>query len=729
MWINDDLEKKYNLAIDLLDERRMKEALTQMTSMIEQCTDYQLRQELLDMQTSYQYMLKYMEQGMADPKRETVYKELLNKAYNMADLIKLSLRDDVSDSYYHKLVKKLKKHPLPKNMEAILNSLEAFNDSISMFQLTNDEAKLMKDMLAHEASLRDMFTLTLTNRRWSKTDKDIAYKYLSSEQIPYNDLALLVSAVTLSLSKCFDIEKVFWLMEAFYHKDNQVRIRAQVGFVMTINNYPNRCILYPDINVRLSLMQEEDPDFASELNATIMQLIKSQATQEISNTMQVEIVPEVMKNIQERLQQPPQDENIENGINPEWVFDMGSKLNNKLRRIEEFREEGCDINMASFSKFKHLAFFDEIQNWFMPFYPMHSEAIKTLGAKPKEMELRFLQMGEFCDSDIYSMIVMLQRLPADKRLMAYGELMSEEVQEFMEESRKEKYDTRARASEYIRKFYIQDIYRFDKVSPFASEFDSVFDNYLYMNNLEPLAQLLYQPEYIRMVADVCFKLGMYLLAHQIYDDLIKMGVEDAEIYQRMGYCFEEENGPIDSSTLKKAIEYFEKSLIIKPGNKWTLKILASCYRGLGQNEKEIACYEELVKLYPDKLIFTYKLACALMRNDQFEEALKYFYKLDLSEEQNEKAWRGISWCSFALGKTEQAQKYNDMLISSNPNANDWLNAGHFAWYNGNLQRALQCYKQANKLTDDFRVMYSNDLPMMKSKGFNDTELNLMLELV
>ena len=352
--------------MNLLFDGRMRDALELLASMIETGSDYQLLDEIHDLQTSYNYMLQYMKQGIDDPERDQLFKNLRVKALNLANLIELSLLDEVENTEYHRLRKRLRQHPLPQDMSSLLSILEAYNDSISLYEQTKDEQKLIDDMLTHEAAIRDMFKQTWVNSRWTTADKNIAYKYLSSELLPSNDLCMLVSAVTLSLFLCFDIEKVLWLMEAFYHKDTQVRVRAQVGFLCVIILNSQYTSFYPCIQTRLSMMQEEIPHFASEMNATLMQLIWSQATERINKTMQEEIVPEVMKNIQKRAQHPT-EENEEMEMNPDWLFDQDPKLHNKMSKIAELQNEGGDINMVSFSRLKSFTFFNELQNWFYPF--------------------------------------------------------------------------------------------------------------------------------------------------------------------------------------------------------------------------------------------------------------------------------------------------------------------------------------------------------------------------
>ena len=721
-------------AVNLLFDGRMKDALELLASMIETGGGYQLLDEIHNLQTSYHYMLQYMEQGMDDPERDQLFKDLRVKALNLANQIELSLLDEVENTEYHRLRKRLRQHPLLQDMASLLSILETYDDAISLYEQTLDEQKLIDDMLTHEAAIRDMFKLTWTNSRWTTADKNIAYKYLSSELLPPNDLSMLVSAVTLSLFLCFDIEKVHWLMEAFYHKDTQVRVRAQVGFLCVISLNSQYTSFYPSIQSRLSMMQEEIPHFASEMNATLMQLIWSQATERINKTMQEEIVPEVMKNIQKRTQHPTAEEIEEMEMNPDWLFDQDPKLHNKMNKIAELQNEGGDINMVPFSRLKSFTFFNELQNWLYPFYTMHSEVIKTLGVHPEgkhKMEMNFLKLGMFCDSDCYSMVMLMQQLPPGSANGAFSGLPKEHMEEILNNGGMEEYTMRAQTATSIRRSYVQDLYRFFKLSPFRAEFINIFENNLNLNENELFKPILYHPEFMRSIADLLFKLENYEKAAYEYHQLVQMQEDGNDIYQKLGFCH------AFLKNYQEAINCYQRALLISPANKWTLRHLAMCYRHIEDAPHEESCYKELVEIAPDNLSYTYGLGRSLMEQEKYEEALPYFYKIDVMDENNIKAWRGIGWCSFILDKLEQAQKYYDKLTtSSKPDINDWLNAGHVAWCQGHIQQALQYYKKGAEagamgktIPNPFYDMFKKDFDIMQKKGFSETDLLLMRELV
>ena len=57
------INEQYAYIRTLLEEKRLKEALMQLESLLWQCPDWDLRTHLLEqLQTSYKYMLEYMKQ-------------------------------------------------------------------------------------------------------------------------------------------------------------------------------------------------------------------------------------------------------------------------------------------------------------------------------------------------------------------------------------------------------------------------------------------------------------------------------------------------------------------------------------------------------------------------------------------------------------------------------------------------------------------------------------------
>lgn len=724
------IDEQFKQAARLLDQNRMKEALALLEPMAQTCGDYQLLDELHAVQTSYRYMLQYMEQGMNDPERKTLYHDLLAKSYVLADQIYLASQEGLSQKYYFAIRRQYKLHSQDISMEKALATLESFQDSVSVNQLLRDEKKLIEDLEMHEAVLHNMFMTTWINSRWNHAEKECAYKYLSSESITSNDLSIFVSAVTMSLLNCFDEAKMLWLLETFYHKDTQVKIRAQVGFVLVVHKHYKRIGLYPGIMARISLMQDEQASFADDINDIFIQLLRSQDTERINKTMNEEIVPEVMKKVQDMQQRKNiLEDSDEMDMNPEWMFDLGSKLNNKMRKIGELQMEGGDVNMATFSHMKRFKFFESMSNWFYPFEPLHSSVVRTLGINPtgkSKLELKFLQIGMFCNSDSYSLIFMMQQMAEDQRRIVLEQISSNNIEGLIQEAGSDKLSSYITSPIGIRRFYIQDLYRFFKLFPLKGEFTDPFSSKLalYMNPI--LSPILQEPHLLQKAADFQFKAERYNEAIETYAFMISKGANVSDIYQRAGFCEQKRRN------YEQAINYYEKADIANTGNAWTLRHLAACYRHQSEFQKALDCYEQLLKKEPENLTFVYGKACCLMERLQYEEALQCFYQIDLTEDNNLKAWRGIAWCCFMTGKMKQAHKYYDRIINSKPTATDWLNAGHASWCSGNLSQALERYRNAASLStspDVFRESLFGDKEILMSKGISSTDFLLMMELI
>ena len=97
-----------------------------------------------------------------------------------------------------------------------------------------------------------------------------------------------------------------------------------------------------------------------------------------------------------------------------------------------------------------------------------------------------------------------------------------------------------------------------------------------------------------------------------------------------------------------------------------------------------------------------------------------------------KAWRAIAWCAFLSDKIEQATKYYDRLVSqSKPLAQDFLNAGHVAWTQGNINKAASMYKKCINIEgkDKFKIEFDADFSILQEKGIEKSDYPLMLDLL
>ena len=112
--------------------------------------------------------------------------------------------------------------------------------------------------------------------------------------------------------------------------------------------------------------------------------------------------------------------------------------------------------------------------------------------------------------------------------------------------------------------------------------------------------------------------------------------------------------------------------------------------------------------------------------------MQYFFKLDFIENNCTKAWRAIGWCSFVNGRYEQAMKHYEKILAFKPLAADYLNAGHVAWTQKNMQKAVEYYRKSVISYGDattFIEWFDKDKPLLIHHGISEEDIPLMLDLV
>ena len=216
--------------------------------------------------------------------------------------------------------------------------------------------------------------------------------------------------------------------------------------------------------------------------------------------MREEIIPAMLKN--PNIRNPKLGLDIEKELeqddkNPEWqawLDDDGIK--NKLDEMAQWQTEGADVYMSTFSQLKHYPFFNEMPNWFRPF-DINNSAVAGI-------------IPSTADAD---KITLLKTLFASK-------FFCRKVEEELQSNQ-----------------YIQDLYRFFKLSSFKNEFTDPFTLSLNLLEDESLGNIL-------RTSESMLRIFRYLLQKEYYTEASEIGssienirednVCDAQFYQEMG---------------------------------------------------------------------------------------------------------------------------------------------------------------------------------------------------
>ena len=721
-----------NDILGLLGARRLKEALTQLQGICAEVKDWQLRNRIEEVQTSYGYMLQYAGRGMDDPERRDFYRRTLRTAYELTEWADIALEAEKGSGAFYDKLRTLAIRP-PHTFAELRMQLEAYTEDMGTAPLLyHDAARLEAEttgiLQRREEAVDELFDKVWTSLLWSEADYAGAVEILRSVLVAPADLAVMVSAVTMSLLRLFDARKLAFLLEAYRHEDLTVNRRALVGILLCIYRKAERIALYPDLLSRLSLLMDDD-GVRRDICTVQMQLLQTRETQKIDKRMREEIIPEVMK--QSKLMRKFKFDESEDPEerNPEWEEWIDkSGVTDKIREMGEWQMAGADIYMGSFAQLKHYPFFRQTAHWFYPFdlnRPSLAQLKKDFGRTPLSPLQLVVHSDFFCSSDKYSFCFALQQMPQGMKENAMGELdkhaqMSDEQRQMLED----KINAPKKAAD-VSRLYIQDLYRFFKLNPgrkreedlFTLPFDFWRNDLLrpvLSSDLKEIADYLFQKEY----PDEAFLL---------YKELTKEGHDTAEIWQKTGFILQKQRRYAD------AIEEYRHADLLAPDNLWTLKHLAQCHRNHKDYDLALEYYRKVEAVEPDNLNIALQIGQCLTKLEKYGEALASFYKVEYLEKNPDNARRAIAWCSFLTRRYDEATKYYVLLLDSpSPKAEDRMNAGHVCLVTGDVQSALEHYRKAHeqvKSHSDFIALFNEDKEVLLAQGLAEEDLDVMLDLL
>lgn len=684
---------------------------------------------------TYLNILKHSFINIEDPERDKIFNNLKKSLLELTDSIKESLLTETSGLTIYKLKWSMEKRlgqqsekafSLVQNLTFDKELHHILKESQINFSQNVDEGQ----HISRQDSIKELFNYLWLTDYYQETENKILKTINTSEKIPWHDKGLLVSALTLSLLRVFDKNKFFALFDFYITKEQQVWERALIGIVLTLYKYDDRIDFYPDLTKKLRELSKSS-ELGKELETIIIQFFKSKDTEKITKKWEEEILPEMLK-MQPKIEKNLDLENIVpdqfmEDKNPDWenVFKDSPDLLDKLQDFSQMQLEGSDVFMSTFSRLKHFPFFQEMANWFTPFYK-ENEYIDLISEKEETNLMPFIEQLEkshyMCNSDKYSFCLNLQFIPeAHKSKMM--DMFNQEMESMQEIAKDENLLNQFAISKNIITQYLQDLYRFFKLHPYRNEFADIFKWRFDIENKKFFKHLIKDDQIIRNIAEFFFENKHFNQAVDIFKSLETKDTPNAELFEKIGYCYQQ------MGDYQEALNYYKKADLIETNKTWITKKIALCYRYLNQHEKALEYYKEAEKAEPDSLYIQAYIGHSLMRLERYDEALKYYFKVEYLAPSNEKIQRPIAWISFVLGKFETAINYYTKILKKQNNEFDLIHLGHVYWCTKNPQKAIQLYREAYRLLKNndelFEATFDEDIKYLKNYGIKEVDIDLM----
>ena len=729
-----EIENIHQQAAQFINQAEISEAFRQISRLVKEVGRGDMVNELEQLEMSYTFMLKYLEQGVLDPQRADILSNIRQSLYTLNDQSYIGLMEPISPEVFYTRRRELNSDTLMGIIEDYRNALQELSLAQSLPDERNDSHAILS-RLRHAEELETK----LFNRIWStfplsSDDASNLKLCINGDVLPVHTRCLLVAALFLGLMKFYDENKLLILLEAYQLSDEpQVQLRALICAMLTLLAHKKRTNASRAIQNRLSAMQDI-ADFNHDVWSIQAQLARSRNTENVKQRVRNDLIPNIMKmrpDIIDKLKDKDSQiidlSDIE--ANPEWQDWLDQ--NGITRRIEEFNAmqvEGSDVFIATFSHLKTFPFFKTLGNWFLPFYAAHSSVVENLGAGKMALAEVVEHAPYLCNSDKYSFCLSLGALPESQRTMMSAQL--EEQNAALKESQQgELPDERKRRVKIINAF-VQDLYRFFKLFSRRREFISVMDDpQLDMTECLPLIKVTRDAHILELLGTLYFK-------NAFYDDAIKCftwleGMDegtDDHIYQKIGFAYQ------NAGKTEQALNYYKRYELLHEEDVWNMRHIAACYRALGQLDEALEYYRRVEVLTPNNVSLTLTIGHVLMEQNRTSEAIQQYFKADLMENSKHRAWRPIAWCSFMLGDYDRAIDYYDRISRDDtPTPQDLLNRGHVLLCQGKTEEAIRVYRQSlegmGNDTKKFRAAFKGDSIELRLHGISAVDQAIIPDAV
>lgn len=713
--INNLMDKRLDVAIELLEQLYVQRPTLMGHS------------ELEAVKNDYQLMVDYMERGFTDDKRASLYLSLLQRLYRVAADLEISWRCKNVIVYVDAF--RISDH-LNTSHDFIRSVLESFVSDVAMLSLLpeaerTEKAKDLYDR--HQAFVNRLFNTLWTSCQWSDDDCAFYTGLMLSPMVDIVDQQLLVSAVTLGAMNQFDINKFKALTTVYQQStDERVRQRALVGWVLSVFEGMD---IFPEQDEIIRKLCE-NKDTIRELYTLQIQFFYSQDTEKDNEKLQRDIMPYLVEGSNITIGRlgivEKEEDSLENILNQDAEDKRMEQMEEKVRKMMEMQKQGSDIYFGGFRQMKRFPFFNDLANWFTPFYidhPALRTTIERIG-QPNILET-ITNQGNFCESDKYSLAFAMEsiinQIPGNIKEMMGSEGAFAPMGTTLDKSN----------PTYICRAYIQDLYRFFRLYRSSNELINPFIDNHKSSFVADTFFFVYKSFIGTGLDEYKMRLALYLYKHKNMDKLVELmstfHVEDTNYNILMGY--------INLYFGKPDVAYQIFNMVLQEDteNQWALKGMARAAMDCEDYDTAEHTYSQLLRLEPDNINYAVKRCVTLLKTERYAEAREELFRLDYQYPDNMNVKRVFAWTMLLDKSLDKASQLYDRILSDAPMAEDYLNSGYCWWAKGNIGQAKNSFQAWITMTkgnkDRLLEEIRNDQKVLDLYGITEIDCLLMVNLI
>ena len=722
-----NVEEILSKAINYLMDRRLSNAIEVLEQLYVQRPSLMGHSEFEAIKTDYQLMVDYMGRGFSDSHRESLYSTLLQRLYRVAADLEISWRCKNVSAYVNSF--RVIDH-LNTSHDFVRTVLESFVSDIAMLSLQPEETREQKSTELydrHQLFMNRLFSALWTSCQWTDDDCKFYTELLLSPTVMSTDQQVIVSAISLGAMNQFDINKFKTLVNVYQKAtDEHVRQRALVGWVLAVFEGMD---IFPEQDAMIRELCE-NPTITRELLTLQIQFFYSKDAEKDNDKIQRDIMPDIMRNSNLTIGRlgimEKEEDAIESILHQDADEKRMEQMEEKVRKMMDMQKQGSDIYFGGFSQMKRFPFFNDMVNWFTPFYLNHP-ALRPVISKLGDTKFlnTLMERSNFCESDRYSFAFALEQiinqLPADIKDAIGSDAMLGPLAE--------SDDTEDAIS--IRRTYLQDLYRFFRLYHTANDFINPFEDNGKGDFVADTFFFTYKSFMGTGLDAVKLRLASHLYKHQQMTELAELLTTfqsaDPRYAILMGYT------NINMGKAEFAYQFFDYALKAEPDNQWALKGKARAALDAEDYKTAEEVYTELLKLEPGHKNYTMNRCVALLKLGRTSEVREELFRLDYQYPEDMNVKRVLAWAMLSDNSLDKASQLYDTLLAATPAHEDYLNAGYCQWAMGNVQRAVELFREwmvkSGKSREQLLEEFRSDADTLEMYGISETDSFLMLSLI
>lgn len=732
--------EQHRQIVRFVASKRLKQALSLLGEMMADGTTSRYNDDYEMVTMTYRNMLRYTIDGVNDPERDNIYRKLLRSILGLADRVKQDILSRHSGWHTYWMRQQAEREQSLSG-HSIVESVDDLVFKPQLDDLLGLAGELINDHGSEQARQHRMLIRKIFNHLWltdeyGDTELTLASIVEKSGKFRWYETSIFITAITLSAIRVFQPAKIRRLLDFYMLENADLKSRALGGLIIVLYYHRDRFSAYPELAMWLE-DAGSDVKFREHCTIVVMQMLRSRETEKLGRKLTEEILPKVAR-LRPRIEEKLDLDNIfpegpGEDKNPDWsqVFGESEEVFRTFEELTKMQMEGADVYMQAFSNLKHFDFFRDFENWFMPFHPDH-EAVddifrdEVLGPGTNDLAEALYRTPFICNSDKYSLILNLKYLPdTQKSMMLKVFRMELEGLGQLEETESATDPYRSFRTSVTR--YLQDLYRFFKLSPYRKEFEDIFEGRLDIYNADFYRVYCSTPESNMSMADYLFSKDFFDDARDIYLERVKQDPTGVQLQEKLGYCYER------SGDYPAALGYYQRAELIER-RIWTIKKVALCLRKLGRYEEALDYYLLAADTNQGDMHTTLMIAHTYLDLKDYANALKYYFRIEYDQPGNLKILRPIGWCYLALGRFSESERYYEMLKQTGKlTAHDYINLGHLALCNGRKKEAVNNYLQSISVGGFDSEMFLNtmkfDEELLLRHGIDADEIPIITDYV